>query len=288
MLEEDVRGHISKRYHELSNSLRKVADAVLQDLDGTAFLTAAELAERCQVSESSVTRFSMSIGYPGYPELQDALQSLVKKKLNIVERLSSLPAINGAPESTFQEVLQHDIRNLQQLMTNTEAEAVEAAVTALRKAEQRYVIGVRSTASLATFLGFYLHLLVGPTTILGNEAQDWSLALFDVSPKDAVVGISFPRYGTWTLSAFEFASQRAGTSIAITDGFGSPLARSADIVLPAPASASGFLESFVAPLSLINTILLLLGTKNSTPAMRARLDRMEELWAQTGSISLEK
>jgi DNA-binding MurR/RpiR family transcriptional regulator len=284
MLEEDVRGHISKRYAELSASLRKVADAVLQDLDGTAFLTAAELAERCQVSESSVTRFSMNIGYPGYPELQDALQALVKKKLNIVERLSSLPVTNDTPESTLHEVLQHDIRNLQQLMTNTEAEAVEATVTALREASHRYIIGVRSTAALATFLGFYLHMLFGSTTILGNEAMDWSLALFDVTPNDAVVGLSFPRYGTWTLSAFEFASQRAGTSIAITDGFGSPLARNADIVLPAPTSASGFLESFVAPLSLINTILLRLGTKNSTPAMRARLDQMEDLWAHTGSI----
>lgn len=285
---EDVRGNISKHYHELSTSLRKVGDAVLQDLDGTAFLTAAELAERCNVSESSVTRFSMSIGYPGYPELQDALQSLVKKKLNIVERLSSLRATNSAPESTFHEVLQHDVRNLQQLMTNTETEAIEAAATALREANHRYVIAIRSTASLATFLGFYLHLLVGPTTIVGNEAQDWSLSLFDVTPEDAVVGISFPRYGSWTLSAFEFASQRAGTSIAITDGYGSPLARVADIVLPAPSSATGFLESFVAPLSLINAILLLLGTKHSTPSMRARLDHMEQLWAKTGSIVFEK
>jgi DNA-binding MurR/RpiR family transcriptional regulator len=288
MLEEDVRGHISKHYDKLSNSLRKVADAVLHDLDGTAFLTAAELADRCKVSESSVTRFSMSVGYPGYPELQDALQALVKKKLNIVERLSSLRTTNSAPESTFHEVLQHDARNLQQLMTNADADALEAAVAALREANHRYVIAVRSTASLAMFLGFYLHLLVGPTTIVGNEAQDWSLSLFDVTPQDTVVGISFPRYGAWTLSAFEFASQRAGTSIAITDGFGSPLARAADVVLPAPSSASGFLESFVAPLSLINAILLLLGTKHSTPSMRARLDQMEQLWAETGSIVSEK
>jgi DNA-binding MurR/RpiR family transcriptional regulator len=285
MLEEDVRGNISKGYQGLSNSLRKVADAVLQDLDGTAFLTAAELAERCDVSESSVTRFSMSIGYPGYPELQDALQALVKKKLNIVERLTSLPSTNGAMDSTLTDVMQHDIRSIQQLMANTETEAVDAAVAALRNAQHRYVIGVRSTAALATFFGFYLHLIVGPTTTVINEGQDWSLSLFDVSTKDAVVGISFPRYATWTLSAFEFASKRCGTSIAITDGFGSPLARSADIVLPAPSSSSGFLESFVAPLSLINAILLLLGTKGSTASMRSRLDQMEKLWTQSGALT---
>lgn len=287
MQEDDVRERISKNYQGLSNSMRKVGEEVLRDLDGTAFLTAAELAERCRVSESSVTRFSMSIGYPGYPEFQRSLQSLLKKKLNIVERLSKLSPDAAESGSTVYELMRGDVRNIQELMTIIDPDAVEAAVEALIGARRRYILGIRSTASLATFFGFYLQLMLGQTTTLVNESEDWSLTLFDAGPEDVVVAFSFPRYGTRTVEAFEFASRRCGSSVAITDGFGSPLARSASIVLPAPSTSISFLESVVAPLSLVNALLLLVGAKEST-SLRERLDELEELWKETGSLTTGK
>ena len=254
---------------------------VLGNIDETAFMTAAELAERCGVSESSITRFSMTVGYPGYPEFQDGLQTLVKRKLTIVERLS-LPPRREA-DSTLSAIMLRDIRSIQELMADLEPETVGAAASALREARHRYVIGIRSAAALATFLGFYLRLLVGPTTVVGAESEDWTVSLFDISKDDAVVALSFPRYGAWTVSAFEFASTRCGTAIAITDGYWSPLARDADIVLTAPTSSGSFLESFVAPLSLINVLLLLIGTDGGT-ASKERLSQMEELWTMTGAL----
>ncbi len=269
----ELAGRIRAKGPVLSDGQRAVADYILHEYERAAFLTAAKLGAKVGVSESTVVRFATALGYNGYPEMQQILQDIVRSKLTTVDRL--LGSVNClGDESVLSKVMQQDCDNIRNTLHETNPESFEQAITLLLGARRIYVSGLRSASSLAMFLSLCLNWALGNTQALVSGVEDWIEQLSKLGPEDVVVAISFPRYTRKTIDVADFAARRGAKVLAITDSVMSPLARHAEVVLTARSSIDSFVDSFAAPLSLINAILTAVGqrAKDQTVASLARLE----------------
>ena len=279
MAYEELMQRIRERLEKMSNGHRQVAEFILEHYDRAAFMTAAKLGQTVGVSESTVVRFATALGYAGYPELQDVLQDTVKRRLTTVDRL--LGSANGlrTEEDVLSAVMEVDAENIRLTLRDLDREAFHTAVSLILSAREVLVVGFRSSASLALFLGFNLNWILGNVKVAGFTAQDLWEDLVHLGREDVVIAIKFPRYTHATVQAVAAAHERGCSIIAFTDSLLSPLSRYATVVLTARHSLPSYTDSFVAPLSLIDALLAAIGTSDKTRTSRA-LQKLEELWAK--------
>jgi len=265
---------IRSRAGGLSEGQKAVADYILHEYEKAAFLTAARLGAKVGVSESTVVRFAMALGYEGYPEMQQILQDMVRSKLTTVDRL--LGSVDGLEEheSALGKVMQQDIDNIRHTLQETSLDSFEQAIELILNARRIHVTGLRSASSLAMFLAISLNWTMGNTQALVSGVEDWLEQLAGLSHNDLLIAISFPRYTRKTVEMAEFAATRGAPVLAITDSVMSPLAKHATVVLTARSAIDSYVDSFTAPLSLINAILTVLGQRapDRTVAALARLE----------------
>jgi DNA-binding MurR/RpiR family transcriptional regulator len=279
---------IRGRLDGMSNGHRQVAEFIVDHYDRAAFLTAAKLGHVVGVSESTVIRFATSLGYAGYPELQDVLQDVVQSRLTTVDRLLGASEGMDTQDDTLTTIMQADFENIRLTLRDLDRAAFASAVEMLGAARRVLVVGFRSAGSLALFLGFNLNWILGNVKVAGFTAQDLWEDLVHLGREDVVLGITFPRYTRATVQALTAARKRGCRIIALTDSPVSPLSRHADVVLAARSSIPAYVDSFVAPLSVINALLAAVSTADK-PRTTQALRRLEELWAeheiyeQTGS-----
>ncbi|MDR7555497.1 MAG: MurR/RpiR family transcriptional regulator [Armatimonadota bacterium] len=278
---DDLIQRIRDRLDQMSNGYRQVADYILEHYDRAAFLTAAKLGRTVGVSESTVVRFATALGYGGYPELQGVLQEIVKSRLTTVDRVIGSADTLGSEEDILTAVMQGDIENLRLTLRDLDRKAFHAAVSMLRGARRILVVGLRSSAALALFLGFNLDWILGNVKVAGFVAQDVWEHLVHLGREDVVVGISFPRYTKATVQALAAARERRCKIIALTDSVVSPLSKYADVVLAARDTVPAYTDSFVAPLSIINALLAATSMADRARTTR-NLRRLEELWKEYG------
>lgn len=271
-----VLKRIQEKFQDLSPKHRKIAEYISNHYDRVAFQTAKELAHDLGVSEATVTRFAVALGYEGYPEMVRALGELVRNRITTVDRLEiSLQTPKGA---ILRDVMDRDIANIKQTLEGQDPANFQEAVNKIVQAKRIIIVSFRSAAALGVFLEFYLQILkkncklVKSSDVMINE-------LADVGPDDLVIGISFARYTRQTVEGLRFAKERRAQRIAITDSNTSPLAIHGDTVLLAQRDMSSFIDSFVAPLSLINALIVAVGTENSAHT-RASFRELEALWKQ--------
>ena len=256
---------IDEKYPRLSKGQKKLADYIRQEYDKAAFLTAAKMGEVVGVSESTVVRFAMTLGYKGYPEFQKALEELVRTKLNSIQRMEVTYGRISQGE-ILTSVLQADIEKIKLTMGSMDQEAFEMAVDTILKAKRIYVIGIRSCAPLASFLSYYLQLICEIFEQLIRIGQD-----------DVVIGISFPRYSMRTLKALEFANNRNAKVITLTDSVHSPMNLYSSCNLIARSDMASIVDSLVAPLSVINALVVALCMKKQKEVV-ATLETLEKIW----------
>ncbi len=273
----DLAERVRQRASGFSEGQKAVADYILRDYERAAFLTAARLGQRVGVSESTVVRFAMALGYAGYPEMQQILQDMVRNKLTTVDRL--LGSVDGLAEheSVLAKVMQQDIDNIRHTLQETVPEAFEEAVGLILDARRIYVTGLRSASSLAMFFSFCLNWALGNVHTLISGVEDWLEQMGQLGENDLLIAISFPRYTRKTVEIVEHARGRGARILAITDSVMSPLARHATVVLPARSSIDSYVDSFTAPLSLINALLTAVAQRQKERTV-ASLDRLESVW----------
>ena len=260
---------------------KAVADFIREDYDKAAFLTAAKMGEEVGVSESTVVRFATALGYDGYPEFQKALGELVRMKLNSIQRMEVTYGRISQGEilaSILTSVLHSDIEKIKLTMEAIDHEAFEMAVDTILKAKRIYVIGIRSCSPLASFLSFYLNLICENVTAVNtNSSSEIFEQLIRVSEEDVVIGISFPRYSMRTLKALEFASNRKATVITLTDSVHSPMTLYSSCNLIARSDMASIVDSLVAPLSVINALVVALCMKKQKEVITT-LETLEQIW----------
>ena len=268
---------IDEKYPRLSKGQKKLADYIRQEYDKAAFLTAAKMGEVVGVSESTVVRFAMTLGYKGYPEFQKALEELVRTKLNSIQRMEVTYGRISQGE-ILTSVLQADIEKIKLTMGSMDQEAFEMAVDTILKAKRIYVIGIRSSAPLASFLSYYLQLICEDVTLVNtNSSSEIFEQLIRIGQDDVVIGISFPRYSMRTLKALEFANNRNAKVITLTDSVHSPMNLYSSCNLIARSDMASIVDSLVAPLSVINALVVALCMKKQKEVV-ATLETLEKIW----------
>lgn len=272
-----VFDRIEEKYAKMSRSQKKIAGFIVDHYEEAVFMTAAQIASNLQVSESTVVRFASGIGYCGYPEFQRALEECVKGKMGRTHRMDARYR-NSSQEDILTTVMNADIRKLKETLAEVDSAAFGVAVDTILKAKTVYLMGLRSCGPLAGFLAFYLNMIRGNVVLLSsNSLSETFEQMLRISKKDCFIGISFPRYSMRTLKAMEFANDRNAKVIAITDSVNSPMNLYSSCNLFARSDMVSIADSLVAPLSLINALVVALCMKIPQD-VKKNLDMLEETW----------
>ena len=281
---QDMIDRLNQSGKRLSKGHRKIAQYIVERYDKAVFMTASKLGESVGVSESTVVRFASAMGYEGYPQLQRSLQELVSHRLTANQRFEMSTEID--PREALGVVLKSDMQNLRATMEQMDASIFEDVVKRLLSAKSIYVMGLRSAAPLAQFMGYYLNYIFDNVHLVSSGATDVFEEISKLKENDVLVGISFPRYSTRTLEAMRFAKRCGAQVVAITDGPMSPLADMADATLTARTDMASFVDSLAAPLSLINALLVALGLHRKE-ALKEHFRQLESIW-ETYEVYLEE
>ena len=275
----ELQMRIEEKYRELSKGQKRVAEYVLDNYDKAVFLTAARLGEVVGVSESTVVRFATQLGYKGYPEFQKALEELVRNRLNSIQRMKVTYG-RISQSQILETVLQSDIEKIKQTLNGIDHSAFNQAIDTILNARKIYVLGIRSCAPLATFMSFYLNLLCDNVIAVNtNSSSEIFEQLIRIGEEDVIIGISFPRYSQRTLKALEFASKRKAKIITLTDSAHSPINIYSSCNLIARSDMASIVDSLVAPLSVVNALIVALCMKKQEEVI-GTLETLEQIWGE--------
>lgn len=275
----DILAAIQENMSGFSKGQKLIANYILNYYDKAAFMTASRLGKTVNVSESTVVRFAAELGYDGYPSMQRALQEMIRNKLTSVQRIEVANDRFG-DQDVLSTVMQSDMDKIRMTMEETDRESFAQAVDAICNAKTIYILGVRSASVLANFLAFYFQYIfervVNIDTVSMSEVFEQTI---HVSADDVFIGMSFPRYSRRTITAMEYARSRGAKVVAITDSKASPLLPLADQSLIAKSDMASFVDSLVAPLSLINALIVAVSRKKGNE-LQVTLGKLEEIWAK--------
>lgn len=264
---------------KLSKGHKLIANYILQHYNKAAYMTASKLGTTVGVSESTVVRFATEIGFDGYPSLQKAMQELLKNKLTAVQRIEVTSDQLGN-EDVLEKVLNFDIERIRKTLEQTSREDFNEATKIIANARTIYIIGSRSASALARFLSYYFNLIFPSVKLVHTTSRSEMFEqIMRIDENDVMIGISFPRYSKQTVLAFKYASSNNAKVIAITDSKSSPLAQYADNVLIAQSDMVSFVDSLVAPLSLINALIVALSIRN-TDSVSKTFEKLEGIWEE--------
>ncbi|WP_026477906.1 MurR/RpiR family transcriptional regulator [Alkaliphilus transvaalensis] len=273
---KDLIVQIQKSFSKLSKGQKLIAQFIIDNYDKAAFMTASKLGVKVGVSESTVVRFANALGFEGYPELQKALQEIIKTKLTTVQRveMASEYSDEGA---ILKKVLKSDMDNIRSTLENIDPILFQNVVDQIFRAERIYIVGLRSSTALAEYLGFYLNLILDNVKIVGYGISDIFEQMLRISPNDLVIGISFPRYSNRTIEVLTYAKEEGVPIISITDSLLSPISGLSDYCLTAKSNMVSFVDSLVAPLSLINALIVAVGMREKEE-IRKYFNKLENIW----------
>ena len=276
-MSRDILAMIQNSMADFSKGQKLIGRYILENYDKAAFMTAARLGKTVNVSESTVVRFAAELGYDGYPAMQKALQEMIRSKLTTVQRIEVSNDQLG-DHDVLTKVVQSDIEKIRMSLEELSRQDFSNVVDAIVNARRIYILGVRSSTTLSDFLYFYFNLIFDNVrhvqTTLASEMFEQMLR---VGEGDVVIGISFPRYSTRTVRAMEFARDQGATVVAITDSELSPLYDTANYRLLAKSDMASFVDSLVAPLSIINALIVAVGRKKEVE-VTATFERLEQIW----------
>lgn len=273
----NVLEEIEKRLNSFSKGQRSIANYILNHYEKAAYMTASKLGASANVSESTVVRFAFELGYDGYPELQSDIQDIIKNKLTSVQRIDVATDQIGNTD-ILNKVLNIDIDKIRKTLEETSKVDFDGAVESIVNAKKIYILGARSASILARFMALYFNIIFDHVQLVDfNSASEMFEQIMRVGKGDIMIGISFPRYSKRSIKALEFAKDSGATVIAISDSETSPLAQLSDYFLKARSDMTSFVDSLVAPMSLINALIVAVGLKKKDE-LKESFENLEQIW----------
>ncbi|MBE6659397.1 MAG: MurR/RpiR family transcriptional regulator [Ruminococcaceae bacterium] len=273
----DILTKIETMMPEFSKGQKAIGRYMLEHYDKAAYLTASKLGAVVRVSESTVVRFAIELGFEGYPELQKSLQELIRTKLTSVQRMEITNDRIGDGE-VLSKILAGDIEKIRTTLDRIDQSAFDAAVDAIIGAKHIYISGMRSASLLSGFLGYYFNLMFPDVrTVQATSSSEMFEQLFRIEGGDVFIGISFPRYSKRIIDAIDFAKSKGAVTVALTDSETSPLAAGADHLLIARSDMASFVDSYVAPLSVINALIVAVSKKKQQDVSET-FEKLEAIW----------
>lgn len=267
---------IQTSYNRMSKGQRIIAEFMINNYDKAAFMTASALGNTLNISESTVVRFANTLGYSGYRELQKELQEVVKNKLTTVQRMSIAEGLSKG-EYNYAKVMESDIDNIKKTISEIDKNLINKAADLFIESNNIYVIGLRSSTFLAGYLCFYLNFLFSNVKLITAGPNDVFEQLVKADKNDVVMGITFPRYSKKTIEALDYAKSKGCSIISLTDSLISPASSKSDVSLIAKSDMISFVDSLVAPMSLINAFIIALGEKKKVD-INSYFEELERIW----------
>ena len=273
----DLLDRIKRDYSTFSKGQKAIASYISENYDKAAFMTAGALGRQVGVSESTVVRFAFVLGYDGYPKLQKHLQEIIKNKLTTVQRLNLMEGMDV--DKIIDTVLRMEINNLKETRQELNTDMIKDVVNCLVNARKIFVVGFRSSAPLAEFLVYYLSYIFENLTLVTLGTSDIYSQLVHVTGEDVVIGLGFPRYSNQTVEGLRFAKSRGAKVVTITDNRTSPLYELADNCILTKSDMNSFVDSLVAPLSIINALIIMVGLERKDYLLE-NFSMMEQVWRE--------
>lgn len=278
-MNEDILSVLEYKMPTFSKGQRRIAALITESYDKAAFMTASRLGKQAGVSESTVVRFAMELGYDGYPQMQKAMQEMVLNRLTSVQRMG-ITSDRLGNQDVVSTVLHSDADKLRQTCDTVDRQAFHNAVEAILNGKNIYIIGLRSASALASFFGYYLQFMFDRVHIITNSnAGEVLEQLFNVRSGDTVIAFSFPRYSSSTVRAVSYCHSVGAKVIGITNSMVSPLAEHCDSVLVAKSDMVSIVDSLTAPLSLVNALIVAVATEKEE-ALRTTFEKLENIWQE--------
>lgn len=279
LMNQNLLSDIEEQISGFSKGQKLIAKYIIEHYEKAAYMTASRLGATVGVSESTVVRFASEVGYDGYPQLQKALQELIRNRLTSVQRME---ITEGQMQSTeiLRKVLSMDADRIKRTLEEISEEEFERAVQAINNARKIYIIGIRSSANIARFMYFYFnHIFDNAQLVNTTSSSEMFEQIFRTGKDDVLIALSFPRYSRQTAKAVSYATDKGATVIAITDSKESPIAQKAAITLLARSDMASFVDSLVAPLSLVNALIVALGMARKDKIAEA-YSELEHIWEE--------
>lgn len=274
----NYRDKIKSKYNALSSSHKLIAEYIIRNCDQTAFLTASQLGAMVSVSESTVIRFAVILGYPGYPDLQKDIQQDLQGRINMVSRFKKTDNMCSESGPTY-EILHNDISNMEKMVNNLDVDSFHKAVDEICETTRIYIVAQRSAYCLAEFMGFYLELLGKDVRVVPQGISSIFEQLMNLRKEDLVIGIGFPRYARGTVDGLALAEKQGARTLAITDNILSPLAQHSKTAIIVESDLYSFIQSLTVPLSIINTLITEVGRRQKDDTLKTLL-RLEDIWTE--------
>ena len=271
--------NIQSQYARLSKGQKLIAQYILKNYDKVAFMTACKLGDNVGVSESTVVRFANALGYSGYPKLQDALQELIKNKLTTVQRLEMTDDVYSDDRTILNKVLKSDINNIKDTLDGIDENAFKDAANQILKARKIYILGMRSSFTIAQYLGFYLNIILDNVHIVRMDMGDAFEQVVKVNEDDVLITISFPRYSRKSYQVTEYAKSKGAHIISITDSMFAPVASLSDNILLVKSNMASFVDSLVPALSVANALTIAVGMKEKED-VKSYFNDLEAMWEE--------
>ncbi len=273
----NILTEIERRMPTFSKGQKNIAAYICQHYDKAAYMTASRLGTAANVSESTVVRFAFELGFDGYPGLQNELQEMIKNKLTAIQRIEVANEQIGGGD-ILEKVMNMDIEKIRKTLEETSRPAFDGAVNSILEAKTIYILGARSALVLARFLALYFNIIFDNVKLVDTTSSaEMFEQIMRIGPQDIIIGLSFPRYSKRSATALEYAAKNGAKVIAITDSPISPIAEHADFFLQARSDMASFVDSLVAPLSLINALVVAVGLKKREELERV-FNRLETIW----------
>lgn len=278
-MNEDILSVLHQKAPTFSKGQRILAGYITESYDKAAFMTASRLGKTVGVSESTVVRFAIELGYDGYPSMQKAMQDMVLNRLTSVQRIEVANDRIGN-QDVISMVLQSDADKLRQTAELVSREDFREAVDVIRKARRIFILGARSAAPLANFLGYYLDFMFNNVRIItASGASEVFEKMIGVSPQDVVIAFSFPRYSAATVKGAQFCRSAGAPVIGFTDSRLSPLGQHSDLVIVAKSDMVSLVDTLVAPLSVVNALIVALAA-GQEQTLAKTFDALEHVWEE--------
>lgn len=281
---DDLVGLINEKFQAMSKGHKQIADYILSHYDKAAYMTAIKLGDSAGVSESTIVRFAMALGFEGYPELQKALQDMVRNKLTTIQRMDMTAELSES--MLLRSVLKADLNNMKLTIDEINTDIYEEIVDEVYAAKKVYIMGARSSAPLAQFLGYYLNFILENVRVVTSNVNDILEQVIHIGEDDVLICISFPRYSRKIIEAVKFAKKRKSSIISITDSYKSPLTKYSKLSLTATSDIASFVDSLVAPMSLINALIVSIGLRKKQEVEEHFME-LEKIWEEY-NVYIEK
>lgn len=268
--------HIQSQYTRFSKGQKLIAQYILKNYDKVAFMTACKLGEAVGVSESTVVRFANALGYSGYPKLQDALQEVIKNKLTTVQRVDMVKEFND-DSAILKKIVKSDMDNIKDTLEEIDEKAFEEAANRILKAKRIYIVGMRSSFTIAQYLGFYLGIILDSVHVIRTDMGDAFEQVVKINEDDVLIAVSFPRYSTKSYQIVSYAKEKGAHIVSLTDSPFAPVASFTDNLLLVKSNMASFVDSLVPALSIANALIVSVGMKEKED-IKQHFDDLEAIW----------